>query len=116
MNINKQQLVNETSKLGNCLYDGLSYDRIGREWSSFLAMNSIIANLTGYCLNHELIFQDKPEVKRFIKADTDRSLCNFYERVLSERELYFQLFRNYVAKYNESEMMDLLLGSKFKRK
>lgn len=114
MNINKQQLVDETAKLGNSLYNGLSYDRVGREWSSFLAMNSIIANLTGYCLNHNIIFQDKPEMHKFIQKDNDRSLVNFYTKVLSERDLYTELFRNYVIKYSESEMSDLLLGSKFK--
>lgn len=114
MNINKQQLVDETAKLGNCLYDGMSFDRIGREWSSFLAMNSIIANLTGYCLNHEIIFEDKPNTRKFIKMDTDRSLFNFYHKVLSEKDLYLELFRNYVVKYNDSEMMDLLLGGKFR--
>ena len=46
MEINKNQLISETAKLGNEIHNGLSLDRVGREYSSFLAMNSIIANLT----------------------------------------------------------------------
>jgi hypothetical protein len=48
---------------------------------------------------------------KFIQKDNDRSLFNFYTRVLGERDLYTELFRNYVIKYSESEMSDLLLGS-----
>lgn len=115
MEINKQRLIKETSLLGNNLYDGLSFDRIGREWSSFLAMNSIIANLTGYCLNHELVFEDKPNTKEYIRLDTARSLRNFYERVLSERELFKQIFTNYAITYNDSELETYLIGSDMRR-
>ena len=57
MDINKQQLVDETRMLGNAIYNGISKDRISREYSTFITLNAIIRTLLGNHLNIEIIFQ-----------------------------------------------------------
>lgn len=110
MDINKNQLISETAKLGNELHNGLSLDRVAREYSSFLAMNSIIANLTGRCLDHNLVFQNQPEMPRYIKKDYDKSMLNFYNKVLREFPLYKEISSNVLKAYLDSGIEDYMLG------
>lgn len=114
MDIDKQQLIKETSRLGNSIHNGLSLDRVAREYSSFLAMNSIIANLTGYCLDHNLVFQDQPEMTKYIKKDYDKSMMNFYNKVLQEFPLYKEVCKNTLAAYLDSSVEDYMLGGYFR--
>lgn len=114
MDINKQQLVDETRMLGNALYNGLSKDRIAREYSSFIALNSIINNLLGMCLNTGIILEKYPNMVKFVNSEHERSLVNFYNRILLEKDLFDDIFTNHAYVYNESEMMDYTCGGKLR--
>ena len=110
MDIDKDQLIKETARLGNTLYNGVSLDRVAREYSSFMAMNSIIGNLVGGCLDYNIVFKNQPEMPRYIKKDHDRSMMNFYNKVLREFHLYKQICTNTLTSYLDSEIEDYMLG------
>lgn len=114
MDIDKEQLLSEAAKLGNTLHNGVSLDRVSREYSSFLAMNSIMANLTGYCLNHDMVFQNQPDMPRFIKKDYDKSLLNCYNKILKDFYIYKQICTNVLTSYLDTEIEDYMLGGNFR--
>ena len=81
MDINKQQLLDESRMLGNALYNGLSNDRIAREYSAFIAFNSIVNHLLGICLNVGIIIDKYPNMVKFVNNEHEKSLSNFYFRI-----------------------------------
>lgn len=110
MDINKQQLFDEATMLGNEIYNGLSNDRIAREYSSFIAFNSIIRNLLGVCLNTQIILDKYPGLVKFVEKEHEKSLFNFYYRILSEKDLFEEMFCNHSFIYNESDMITYTCG------
>ena len=114
MDIDKEQLIKETARLGNSIYNGLSLDRVAREYSCFMAMNSIIGNLAGGCLDYNVVFKNQPEMPRYIKKDYDKSMMNFYSKVLKEFHLYKQICTNTLTSYLDSDIEDYMLGGKFR--
>ena len=114
MDIDKQQLLDESRMLGNALYNGLSKDRIAREYSAFIAFNSIVNHLLGICLNVGIILDKYPNMVRFVNNEHDRSLSNFYTRILREKDLFEEVFCNHSFIYNESEMDNYTCGGKLR--
>lgn len=114
MDINKQQLLDESRMLGNALYNGLSNDRIAREYSAFIAFNSIVNHLLGICLNVGIIIDKYPNMVKFVNNEHEKSLSNFYFRILSEKDLFEEVFCNHSFIYNESDMLTYTCGGKLR--
>ena len=115
MDINKQQLVDETRMLGNALYNGISRDRIAREYSTFITLNAIIRTLLGSHLNIEIILKKYPNIVKFVNNENNKSLQNFNSRVLREKDLFEEIFCNHAYIYNESDMLTYTCGGDFRR-
>ena len=115
MDINKQQLVDETRMLGNAIYNGISRDRIAREYSTFITLNAIIRTLLGSHLNIEIILKKYPNIVKFVNNENNKSLQNFNSRVLREKDLFEEIFCNHAYIYNESDMLTYTCGGDFRR-
>lgn len=114
MNINKDQLVGDTIKLGNELYKGISKDRLAREYPTFLSFNSIMHALFGFHLSEDIIIKKHPNMVNFVRKQQEKSLNEFNSKILSEKEIYEKIFYLHSCIYRDSGIVSCACGGNFR--